>query len=160
MKTKKGHLYFSAFLLLVSGYAIFAASQWSFKTGFFPLAIAIPLLASVLIHLYLELFGAPEVSKGAAVDADFSSEVPDEVARRRVVAIFASIAGFIVCVYLIGFPLTVPLFILFYLKLQSNVTWLHSLALTTITWGFFYLVFQHLVHIQFETGAVQAWLGM
>ncbi len=91
----KGHLYFSAFLLLVSGYAIFAASRWSFKTGFFPLAIAIPLLVLVLLHLYLEFFGAPEVSKGPAVDADFSGEVPDEVARRRVLTIFAWIAAFI-----------------------------------------------------------------
>lgn len=160
MNIKKGHLYFSAFLLLVSGYAIFAASRWSFKTGFFPLAIAIPLLILVLIHLYLELFGAPEVSKGAAVDADFSGEVLDDVARRRVMAIFASIAGFIVSVYLIGFPLTVPLFLLFYLKLQSNVNWLRSLALTGITWGFFYLVFQRLVHIQFEAGVIQTWLDM
>lgn len=160
MNNRKGHLYFSAFLLLVSGYAIFAASRWSFKTGFFPLAIAIPLLILVLIHLYLESFGAPEVSKGAAVDADFSGEVLDDVARRRVMAIFASSAGFIVSVYLIGFPLTVPLFLLFYLKLQSNVNWLRSLALTGITWGFFYLVFQRLVHIQFEAGAIQTWLGM
>lgn len=160
MKSKKGHLYFSAFLLLVSSYAIIAASRWSFKTGFFPLAIAIPLLILVLIHLYLESFGAPEVSKGAAVDADFSGEVLDDVARRRVIAIFASIAGFIVSVYLIGFPLTVPLFLLFYLKRQSNVNWLRSLALTGITWGFFYLVFERLVHIQFEAGAIQTWLDM
>ena len=34
---QKGHLYFSLFLLVVSGYAIYVASGWSFKTGFFPL---------------------------------------------------------------------------------------------------------------------------
>jgi hypothetical protein len=156
----KGHLYFSAFLLLVAGYAIFAASRWSFKTGFFPLAIAIPLLILVLVHLYLESFGAPEVSKGPAVDADFSGEVPDEIARRRVLTIFAWIAAFILCVYLIGFPLTVPLFIFFYLKVQSEVSWVHSVALTTITWGLFYLLFQRLVHIQFEAGAIQTWLDI
>jgi uncharacterized membrane protein (DUF106 family) len=159
MKTK-GHLYFSVFLLLVSGYAIFAASHWSFKTGFFPLAIAIPLLILVLIHLYLESFGAPEVSKGPAVEADFSGEVSQDVARRRVVTIFAWIAAFILCVYLIGFPLTVPLFIFFFLKLQSEVSGLHSAGLTAITWGFFYLLFQRLVHIQFEAGAIQTWLGI
>jgi hypothetical protein len=156
----KGHLYFSAFLLLVSGYAIFAASRWSFKTGFFPLAIAIPLLVLVLIHLYLESFGTPEVSKGPTVEADFSGEVPDDIARRRVVTIFSWIAAFILCVYLIGFPLTVPLFIFFYLKLQSQVSWIHSLALTAITWGLFYILFQRLVHIQFEAGAIQTWLGV
>ncbi len=156
----KGHLYFSAFLIVVSGYAIFSASRWSFKTGFFPLAIAIPLLALVLLHLYLEFFGAPEVSKGPAVDADFSGEVPDDVARHRVITIFLWIAGFILAVYLIGFPLTVPLFMLFYLKFQSEASRFQLLALTAITWVLFYLLFQRLVHIQFEPGAIQSWLGM
>ena len=157
---RKGHLYFSAFLLLVAGYVIFTASKWSFKTGFFPLAIAIPLLLLVLVHFYLEMFGAAETSKGPAIDADFAGEVPDKVARRRAFAIFAWIGAFILSVYLIGFPLTVPLFIFCYLNFHSGIGGLHSLALMGITWGFFYLVFQRLVHIQFETGAIQTWLGM
>jgi hypothetical protein len=156
----KGHLYFSAFLLLVSGYAIFAASRWSFKTGFFPLAVAIPLLLLVLIHLYLELFAPAEVSRGPAVEAEFSDEVAPEIARRRVTIIFSWIAAFILFVYLIGFPLTVPLFIFCYLKFQSAVTWPSSIALTAIAWGFFYTLFQRLIHIQFEAGLIQNWLGL
>jgi hypothetical protein len=156
----KGHLYFSAFLVLVSGYAIIAASRWSFKTGFFPLAIAIPLLVLVLIHLYLELFGSSEISKGPAVETEFSDEVAPEVARHRVLVIFSWIAAFILLVYLIGFPLTVPLFIFCYLKFQSDVTWPNSIALTAITWGAFYALFQRLVHIQFEAGAIQSWLDL
>ena len=156
----KGHLYFSAFLLLVSGYAIFAASRWSFKTGFFPLAIAIPLLVLVLIHLYLESFGTPEVSKGPAVDADFSGEVPDDSRASSRLDYLCLDRRLHSLRLLIGFPLTVPLFIFFYLKLQSEVSWIHSVALTAITWGFFYLLFQRLVHIQFEAGAIQTWLDM
>lgn len=155
-----GHFYFSLFLLIVSGYAVYAASGWSFKTGFFPLAVAVPLLGLVLFHMYLEAWGPAEVSKGPAVDADFSGEVPDAVARHRVVTTFAWIAGFILSVFLIGFPLTVPLFILSYLKLQSRVSWSFSLALTALTWIFFYFMFQRLVHIQFEAGAIQSALGI
>lgn len=156
----KGHLYFSAFLILVSGYAIVAASRWSFKTGFFPLAIAIPLLLLVLIHLYLELFRPPEVSKGPTIDADFSGDVDDIAARRRIITIFSWIAGFILAVYLIGFPSTVPLFMFFYLKFQSKASWFQSLALTAITWLLFHLLFQKLVHIQFEAGVIQSLLGL
>ena len=157
---QKGHLYFSLFLLVVSGYAIYAASGWSFKTGFFPLAIAVPLLGLVLLHMYLEAWGPAEVSKGPAVEADFSGDVPDAVARRRVITIFAWIAGFILSVYLIGFPLTVPLFIVSYLRLESRVSWSFSLALTALTWIFFYFMFQRLVHIQFEAGVIQSALGI
>jgi hypothetical protein len=77
-----------------------------------------------------------------------------------VINTFCWILGFIICVYLVGFPLTVPLFIFFYLKFQSNVSWLHSLAATAITWGIFYALFQWLVHIQFEPGAIQTWLDL
>ena len=63
-------------------------------------------------------------------------------------------------VYLIGFPITVPLFIFLYLKFQSEVTWLWTIVVTAITWGCFHLLFQSLVHIQFETGAIQTWLGL
>jgi hypothetical protein len=160
MMKSKGHLYFSAFLLVISGYVIFAASRWSFKTGFFPLATAIPLLVLVLIHLYLQLFAPAEVSKGPAVEAEFSDEVAPDIARRRVITIFSWIAAFILFVYLIGFPLTVPLFIFCYLKFQSDVTWLNTIALTAISWGFFYTVFQRLVHIQFEAGVIPTWLGL
>jgi hypothetical protein len=145
---------------LVSGYAIVAASRWSFKTGLFPLAVAIPLLVLTLLHLYMEVFGASETSRGPAVEAEFSNEVAPEVARRRVIIIFSWMAGFVLLVYLLGFPLTVPLFVFFYLKIQSRVGWTQSILLTAITWGIFYGLFQRLVRIQFEAGIVQSWLGI
>ena len=157
---RRGELYFSFFLLVIAGFAIVSGAQWSFKAGFFPLAVAIPLFVLTLIHGYLESFGAPEVTKGPAVEANFSGDIPPEVARRRAGMIFSWIAGFILGVYLIGFPLTMPLFILLYLKLQGQANWIQSLALTAVSWSGFYLLFQRLVHIQFEAGAIQAWLGM
>jgi len=159
MKTK-GRIYFCVFLICIAGFAVFSASRWSFKTGFFPLAVAIPLLVLVLCQFYFELFGAPEVSKGPAVEAEFTDEVAPEIARRRVITVFSWIAGFIFFVYVVGFPLTVPLFIFFYLKFQSEVGWLPTFVATAITWGCFYALFQRLVHLQFEPGVIQIWLGL
>jgi hypothetical protein len=116
-----GHIYTSIFLLAVAGYAIYFASSWSFKTGFFPLAIAIPLAVLVLAHLLLELFGAPEVA-GGAVEAEFSSEVTPEIARRRAATIFGWIGAFIFLVFLVGFPAAVPLFMFFYLSCKAPWT--------------------------------------
>jgi hypothetical protein len=155
-----GKVCFCAFLLCIAGYAAYAASGWSFKAGFFPLAVSIPLLVLAALQLYFELWGAPEAGKGPAVEADFTSSVPPEMAQRRVLAIFSWIAGFIVFVYLIGFPLTVPLFMIFFLKFQSDAGWFHSIALTAVTWACFYALFQRLVHLQFEPGAIQLWLGL
>lgn len=155
----RGHIVFSVCIILIGAYVIYSASHWSFKTGFFPLAVAIPLVILALLHLFLQLFGAPETAGGPAVETEFSNEVAPEVARRRVTAIFSWIAGFILLVYLVGFPLAVPLFIFLYLKFYSQESWLSSLALTAAAWGFFYVVFQRVVRLQFEDGVVQTWLG-
>jgi hypothetical protein len=157
---KRGHVGFCVFLLAISGYVVYSASHWSFKTGFFPLAIAIPLIILALLHLALELFGAPETAGGPAVETEFSNDITPEVARRRAIAIFSWIAGFILLVYLVGFPLAVPFFLFFYLKLQSRENWLWSITLTAIAWLFFYGLFQRLVQLQFEAGALQSWLGL
>jgi hypothetical protein len=156
----RGHIVFSVFIILIGAYVIYSASHWSFKTGFFPLAIAIPMVILALFHLFLQFFGAPETAGGPAVETEFSNEVAPEVARRRVIAIFFWIAGFILLVYLVGFPLAVPLFIFLYLKFYSQESWLSSLALTAAAWGFFYVVFQRVVRLQFEDGVIQTWLGL
>jgi Tripartite tricarboxylate transporter TctB family len=155
----RGHIVFSVFIILIGAYVIYSASHWSFKTGFFPLAVAIPLVILALLHLFLQFFGAPETAGGPAVETEFSNEVAPEVARRRVIAIFSWIAGFILLVYLVGFPLAVPLFIFLYLKFYSQESWLSSLALTGTAWGFFHVVFQRVVRLQFEDGVIQTWLG-
>ncbi|HXG51553.1 MAG TPA: tripartite tricarboxylate transporter TctB family protein [candidate division Zixibacteria bacterium] len=157
---RRGHIYLSLFLIFVAGYAIHSASQWPFKAGFFPLAAAIPLLILALAHLLLQLYGKPEAAAGAAVEAEFSAEVPPEVARRRAVTIFGWMAGFIAMVYLASFPVAVPLFLFLFLKLQSRTSWRSSFVLTAITWGFFYALFQRIVHLQFESGLIQLRLGL
>jgi tripartite tricarboxylate transporter TctB family protein len=157
---RNGRILYCVFLLSVAGYAIYQASGWSFKTALFPLAVSIPLLALVTTHLVQMIFGKEDTGSGAAIDVEFSSDVPPEVERRRVLGTFAWIVGFIISVYLIGFPLTVPLFMFTYLKFQSDVGWLSTIVATAITWGCFYGLFQWLVHIQFEDGAIQTLLGL
>ncbi|HZA55294.1 MAG TPA: tripartite tricarboxylate transporter TctB family protein, partial [Candidatus Udaeobacter sp.] len=129
-------------------------------TGFFPLVVAIPLVILALTDLLFEYLGISEKATGPAVETEFSNEVPPEVARRRVVAMFSWIAGFIVAVYLVGFPAAIPPFIFLYLKVQSQVNWLRSIALTATAWGFFHVVFQRIVQLQFESGVIQSWMGL
>jgi Tripartite tricarboxylate transporter TctB family len=156
---KKGNFFFSIFLILVAGYAALSASYWSFKTGFFPLAVSIPLLVLVILNLVLEFVGGAEKASGPAVEAEFTTDVAPEVARRRVIETFSWIAGFILLVFLLGFPVAVPLFLFSYLAIQSRVGWLLSIILTATTWGFFYFLFQRLLNLQFEAGVIQTWLG-
>lgn len=156
----KGRILFCVFLIAVATCAIYLALDWPFKAALFPLSVSIPLLLLAGIQLLQLLVGKEEIIESAAVDLAFSSDVPPEIERRRVITAFSWIAGFILCVYLIGFPLTVPLFIFFYLRFESGVGLLRTIAATVITWAMFYALFQKLVHLQFEQGAMQAWLGL
>ena len=156
----KGRIIFCVFLIVVAASAIYLALDWPFKAKLFPLSVSIPLLLLASMQLLQLIFGETETNDSAAVDIEFSSDVPPEIERRRVITAFSWIAGFILCVYLIGFPLTIPLFIFTYLRFESGIDLLPTIAATAITWAMFYGLFQKLVHLQFEQGAIQTWLGL
>ena len=151
---------FSLVLMAVAAYAVVSARRWSFKTSLFPLATGIPLFVLVGAQLILELFGKGETTSGPAVELEFSTDVEPAVARKRVAGILAWIAGFILLVYLVGFPVAVPVFIFSYLGLQSRVGWWLSFTLTAIAWLIFYGLFQWLLNLPFEEGLIQSLLGM
>ena len=151
---------FSLFLAAVAAYAVVSASAWPVKAALFPMVMGIPLLVLALVQLILDLRGKTGPAEGPAMDLALSADVAPEIARRRTIAIFAWMAAFIVLVLLIGFPLAVPLFMFSYLMLQSAAGWWRSLALTAAAWGFFYGLFERLLHFPFGSGLVQTWLGL
>jgi hypothetical protein len=149
---------FSFFLAVVAAYAVVSAWAWPLKAALFPLVMGIPLLALALVQLVLDLRGNTEAVEGPVMDLALSAEVAPELARRRTRLIFAWMAAFVVLVFLVGFPLAVPLFVFSYLMLQSEAGWWRSLALTAAAWGFFYGLFERLLRFPFGTGLIQGWL--
>jgi hypothetical protein len=63
-------------------------------------------------------------------------------------------------VYLVSFPLAVPLFLFLYLRLQSRVSWSYSTILTGLAWLAFYALFERLIKLQFAPGEMQTLLGI
>src|ERR1044071_4983418 len=100
---RKGRIFFSVFLITVAASAIYLALDWPFKAKLFPLSVSIPLLLLAGAQLVQLVRGKEEPVESAALDLEFSTDVPPELARRRVIAGFAWIVGFILGVYLIGF---------------------------------------------------------
>jgi hypothetical protein len=165
----KARAAFSLFVAALAAYAVVSAWSWPMKAALFPLVMGIPLLALALAQLVLDLRGkaCPELVEGAeaaeggaAMELAPSTDVAPELARRRTVATFAWMAAFVVLVFLVGFSLTVPLFMFSYLMLQSAAGWWRSLALTAAAWGFFYGLFERLLRLPFGAGMIQTWLGL
>jgi hypothetical protein len=151
---------FSFFLAIVAAYAVVSASAWPFKAALFPLVMGIPLLVLALVQLVFDLQGKTDPAEAPAMDLAPSADVAPEIARRRTLSIFAWMAAFVALVLLVGFPLAVPLFMFSYLMLQSAAGWWGSLALTAAAWGFFYGLFERLLHFPFGAGIIQTWLGL
>ena len=156
----KGRFLFSLVLIGVGIYAAHSAMGWKFKAALFPLAVSIPLVILVAIQLVLEIFGKGKTNESPAMDLEFGADVPQDVARRRAVGAFIWVAGFILAVYLVGFPLAVPIFMFCYLSFQGRVRLQLSVTLTAVAWLFFYGLFQRTLHLPFEDGLIQTWLGM
>jgi cytochrome b561 len=138
-----GAALFSLVLASMAGYAVIAALAWPFKAALFPLTMSIPLLLLSLAQVVLDLR-----------DPSPPAESGTDVSRRRTLAIFAWMAAFIVLVLLLGFAITVPLFVFSYLVMQSRAGWGLSIALTAAAWGFFHVVFERLLHFPFEAGLI------
>jgi hypothetical protein len=112
------------------------------------------------IQLVAEIFGKADTGEGQAMDFEFASDVAPELARRRAIGAFLWVGGFILLVYLLGFPWAVPVFVFSNLHLQSRIGLPVSAALTAATWLFFYGLFQRLLHLPFEDGLIQTLLGV
>jgi hypothetical protein len=155
-----GRALFGLCLACVAVYAILAARQWPVKAALFPLFTGIPLLVLATTQLIMDARGKDERPGGSTLDLELSADVPPDVARRRTAAMFAWIAGFILLVFLIGFPLAVPIFVFAYLAPQGGVGWGMKIVLTAGAWGFFHGLFEWLLQLQFEAGRIQIWLGL
>jgi putative tricarboxylic transport membrane protein len=154
-----GRALFSLVLCGVGVFAVVTASRWPFKAAFFPIVVGIPLAVLAGVQLALDLRGRGAERMEPALDLQLGSEVPEDVARRRTLLLFAWIAGFVVLVALVGFPAAVPIFMVSYLGFQSGAGWPTALGLAGAAWAFFYGVFQWLLRLPFEPGWLQTWLG-
>jgi hypothetical protein len=155
-----GRALFSLCLVGIAMYAILTARRWPAKAALFPLVTAIPLMLLAGTQLVLDAGRKGARSEESTLDLGLSADVPPDVARRRTIAMFAWIVGFALLVFLIGFPLTVPVFVFAYLAPQGGVPWGLKLVLTAGAWGFFYALFERLLQLQFEAGRIQTWLGL
>jgi hypothetical protein len=138
-----GAALFSLGLALVAGYAVYYALRWPPKAALFPLVMGIPLLVLALAQLVVDLRARPAAPTGQA--------------SGRAFGVLAWMAGFIVLVLLLGFPATVPLFVLAYLVIGGREGWMLSVALAAAAWAAFHLLFQRLLHFPFEPGLIGGW---
>jgi hypothetical protein len=145
-------------VMLASGAAVVIAMDWPLKAKLFPLAIGIPVFCMAAAEVLWGLLRPAE--RMDAMDFRLSGQLPPKIAFRRTLIMIAWMLGFLAGIVLVGFPVAVPLLVLLYARLQGREGWGLSLGLALAMWGIFYGVFDHLLHLPFPAGWIQAWLGL
>jgi Tripartite tricarboxylate transporter TctB family len=145
-------------VMAVSGYGVLAAWFWPWKAALFPLVIGIPMFVLSAAEALWILLGSTE--RGEVQDFRIAQDLPEPEVLRRSALAAGWIFAFFAAILLLGFPIAVPLFVFLYLKLQGREGWILSLALAAVAWGFFYALFDQLLHLPFPQGWLFEWSGL
>ena len=150
-------------MIITAAYTIVTALKWPFQCALFPLilGIIIALMASAIFVLELlekdkgqnERCGAPPV------DFQLSHSEDRALANQRTWEILLWIVGFVFLILLIGFPLSIPIYFIAFLRLKCRESWRLTLILSGVAWAFFYGLFVSLLNTFFMDGWIQRALG-
>ncbi len=158
--SRKASLGLALAIMMIAGYAVFAARGWQWKAALFPLAIGIPLFCLAAVELVWGLLQKGPAADAQSGDFQMSDDVPAAEARRRTVRAWAWMLGLLAAVVLLGFPIAVALFTFSYLRLQGKESWLFCTIFTALLWGAFYGLFDRLLHLPFPAGWLLEWVGL
>lgn len=155
---------FSLLALIFFCVFVYEAQGWRMQARLYPYVIGIPMLIFALVQFILDLRGvkAKESSDGAPMDFQFAAqkEMDPAIVRLRTITMFSWLFGFFGAIWLLGYPIAIPLMVFTYLKFQSNESWKLSIGLTVIAWVFFYTLFVRLLNLPFPEGWLITQLGL
>jgi hypothetical protein len=157
-------------ILLIFFGGVFTARQWQFQARLFPWTIGIPALLLCIAQLAMDLFRTTESDNSDDVsglmDLPVDRSVPVSVVVHRAVNSFGWVIGFMLVIWLIGFIISVPLFVLLYLLIQAREKLWVSLVYTGAMLIFLLGVFHQVLHIPWPPGVfpgpqemILVWIG-
>jgi hypothetical protein len=145
-------------IMVVAGAAVVVALDWPWKAKLFPLVIGIPVFCMAATEVAWGLLDP--AFRSEAMEFKLSEPSFGHVAVRRTLLATAWIGGFFAAIVLLGYPVAVPLLAFLYAKLQGREGWIVSGVFAAAVWAAFFGVFDHLLHLPFPAGWIEAWMGL
>lgn len=139
---------FTLLFFLIFAFGVFTAREWQIQARLFPWAVGIPALVLCVIQLFSDLFIRRETSGSdeaiGFMDLPVDRSVPLSIVFSRAVNTFGWVIGLFVTIWLIGFVISVPLFVFLYLVLQAReklwVGFVYSVVMLAFIIGVFHLI--------------------
>jgi hypothetical protein len=85
-------------------------------------------------------------------------EVPEDVLRRREIAMWAYFLGFILSLILFGFWISIPIFLITFIRFQAEKSWLFAISLSLSVSVVLYIIFEKIFRVVLHTGFVTDYL--
>lgn len=141
---------------------VYEARDWRLQARLYPWALGFPMVILALIQVILDMKGykAKETSDAVPVDFQFTKEIDPALAKKRAIVMFTWFFGFLLGVWLLGFPISIVLMMFSYLRFQGKESWVLSIVLTVIAYGFFWALFVKVLTLPFPEGHIFTWLGL
>jgi TctA family transporter len=126
------------------------------RAALFPKIIGIASLTFALLafgsELWKSLRAPAEIKDAPEGDIDVC------VAKHRTLAMIGWVLGFFGAIWLFGFIVAVPIATFLYLKFGAGEKWGTSLAFASLSWLFFFGLFDHFLHLPFPSGQITDWM--
>jgi hypothetical protein len=143
---------FSFAMVVIFATALWTAMSWPQRARVFPFAIFGPLLIVTILNFLKDLKRRPWTENITQTIAE--ANLDESSFHKRTREILVWILGFFVALWLLGFPLGIPLATFLYLRLAVSENWMTAVAVTAGTWLFIVGVFGHFLDFVFPDPAL------
>ncbi|OGQ94645.1 MAG: hypothetical protein A2521_01390 [Deltaproteobacteria bacterium RIFOXYD12_FULL_57_12] len=147
------------FCIMAAAVAVLIATrQWPRDAAQFPTGIALFVCGMAVINFLTSWPGNNKEHAGKTMDLQLAAEADPARADRNTITIFLWILGFLLCIFLCGFPLASLLFIFLYLRLEGREGWRVCVGMTATAGLFLYLLYMLALKTSFRSGWLLEWL--
>jgi hypothetical protein len=163
MKTsRKESVWVTLFLLLFCLVFVLVSFTYKLKERFIPLSVGIAglILAALLLlgRRFPKLISKFDFSM---VD-NFLQKDPktartkalndEQHTNRKLMEIYAWTIGFLILIYLFGFLIAIPVFMLAFLRINGHIPWSKTIAVSAVTWALIYALFEMMLKAELFRG--------
>jgi hypothetical protein len=171
MSKKSGNKLDPSFWLSLSFGGVIAvwvvtAARFDWDTQLFPWAIGIPTLALALYQLVVDWKGSgsnaeqkDEERYSGVLDIPVDRSIPPEVMMRHTVRALSWILAFTCGIWFLGFLISIPLVVFFYLIYEAQARKFNGLMIAGFTLLFVWGVFDMMMHLAWPEATLFTVLG-